>query len=138
MTEILDIFLPALAVTAFAGNTIHVIYFMDHGPASSKKTGIEGMGDATQPPPYSKAVSRAGNEPTLALGAHVPEDSVLRRHYVTHLCSQLSELSPRPSESVLRRHHRQWIENCIERCLTDGGEVEKLDRAYRVRSAPVT
>jgi cbb3-type cytochrome oxidase subunit 3 len=40
----------------------------------------------------------------------LPEDSVLRRHFLTHLQSEIeSALFPRPTDSVLRRHYDSLV-----------------------------
>ena len=40
----------------------------------------------------------------------VPEDSVLRRHFLTHLQSEIeASLFPRPTDSVLQRHYDSLI-----------------------------
>ena len=40
----------------------------------------------------------------------IPEDSVLRRHFLTHLQAEIeSELPERPTDSVLRRHHETMV-----------------------------
>ena len=43
---------------------------------------------------------------------HLPEDSVLRRHVIHRLVSEVESLFPRPTDSVLRRHYDQWL--CAE------------------------
>ena len=136
MTEYLDILLPALAVTAFVGNAIHVMYFMDHNPAASKRNIDDNEGGIieTQPdgPLGASAATNPLTEVTPVPGTHVPRDSVLHRHYLTHLCSQLNELYPRPGESVLRRHHGQLIASQLEVCLLEQAAVEKLQAAHEI------
>ena len=45
----------------------------------------------------------------------VPEDSVLRRHYLTQLRSEIEqELSPRPSDFNLQRHYDSLIASKLE------------------------
>jgi hypothetical protein len=40
----------------------------------------------------------------------VPEDSVLRRHFLTHLQNEIeASLFPRPSDSVLQRHYDSLV-----------------------------
>ena len=136
MTEYLDILLPALAITAFVGNAIHVVYFMDHNPESSRTAIDDGAGNIidTQPPEPLKVswTDKTPNQVRPRLEAHIPHDSVLRRHYVTHLCSLLNELYPRPSESVLRRHHRQLVASQLELCLLEPAAGEKLQAAHEI------
>jgi hypothetical protein len=41
---------------------------------------------------------------------HLPQDSVLRRHYLTHLRHMIETVAmPSPTDSVLRRHHEHLI-----------------------------
>jgi hypothetical protein len=142
MTEYLDILLPALAVTAFVGNAIHVMYFMDHNPAVSKRTIEDSEGGIikTQPdgPLGASAAIKPLTEVTPVPGSHVPQDSVLRRHYLSNLCSQLNELYPRPGESVLRRHHGQLIASRLEVCLLEQAAVEKLQAAHEILKKQVS
>jgi len=40
----------------------------------------------------------------------LPEDSMLRRHYITNVRSEIeSELPPRPTDFNLRRHHDSLV-----------------------------
>ena len=136
MTEYLDILLPALAVTAFVGNAIHVMYFMDHNPEVSKRTIEDSEGGTIETQPDGPLGASAAIKPLTEVmpvpGTHVPRDSVLRRHYLTHLCSQLNELYPRLGESVLRRHHGQVIASQLEACLLEQAAVEKLQAAHEI------
>ncbi len=48
---------------------------------------------------------------------HLPEDSVLRRHVIHRLVSEVESLFPRPTDSVLRRHYDQWLHAEWHECL---------------------
>ncbi len=49
----------------------------------------------------------------------IPKDSVLRRHYLTHLYSQVAaNLPPRPTDSTLRRHYNTMLETEVKKQLT--------------------
>lgn len=55
----------------------------------------------------------------------VPQDSILRRHYLTNLRINIeSELPPLPTDSILKRHYACWknsmIESQITKCLKEG------------------
>ncbi|MDD4914611.1 MAG: hypothetical protein PHW13_06195 [Methylococcales bacterium] len=55
---------------------------------------------------------------TVVALRHVPEDSVLRRHYITQLRSEIVlELYPRPSDSTLQRHYDALVETELENRL---------------------
>ncbi len=64
-------------------------------------------------------------------GPHVPQEHVLRRHFLTHIRTLLETVYPCPSESVLRRHHAQWLETQVTACLTDPARVARLEAASR-------
>lgn len=71
------------------------------------------------------------NETTIAPAEYnsstLPEDSILRRHHFTHLCTMLEALvPPRPTESVLCRHYDMMIVTKIVQCLTDKNVAEQL------------
>jgi hypothetical protein len=136
MTEYFDILLPGLAITAFVANAIHVMFFMDQSPGGPRKIVDDREGDVLKPQPPGSLIAIAASEALRltapAPGAHIPKDPVLRRHYLTHLCSQLNELYLRPSESVLRRHHGQLIASHLEECLFEQAAVEKLQAAYEI------
>lgn len=57
-------------------------------------------------------------EPAPALKMSIPEDSTLRRHFLTHLQSEIEAvLCPRPTDSVLRRHYDGLVAAELENCL---------------------
>jgi len=42
--------------------------------------------------------------------AVIPEDSILKRHFLTHLRAEIeADLFPRPSDSILRRHYDAMV-----------------------------
>lgn len=56
----------------------------------------------------NKAASKEKNEPEQIT---IPEDSVLRRHFISQLQSEIeSAFNPRPTEATLQRHYDQLIE----------------------------
>ncbi|HBA66441.1 MAG TPA: hypothetical protein DCZ48_09780 [Methylococcaceae bacterium] len=71
--------------------------------------------DTTTPPKperidtlINKTDSNAKNEPEQIT---IPEDSVLRRHFISQLRSEIeTEIYPRPTEATLQRHYDQLIE----------------------------
>ena len=51
--------------------------------------------------------------------AYMPEDSVLKRHYITQLRSEIEmELFPRPTDSTLQRHYDALVTAELENRLT--------------------
>lgn len=64
--------------------------------------------------------------PTLENNS-LPQDSILRRHYFTHVCSMIEALvPPRPTESVLRRHHDAMLVVKIDQCLSNKKAMAQL------------
>lgn len=56
----------------------------------------------------NKPASKAKNEPEQIT---IPEDSVLQRHFISQLRSEIeTEVYPRPTEATLQRHYDQLIE----------------------------
>ena len=62
--------------------------------------------------------SKVANQATCSNKLKVPEDSVLRRHFLTHLQSEIeSALFPRPTDSVLQRHYDSLVTAELENRL---------------------
>ena len=72
--------------------------------------------------------------PTVAVAksSHkIPQESVLRRHYLTHVRYMIETVSsPRPTECVLRRHYEHSIARQLDDCLNDGAKMESLVKRY--------
>jgi len=72
-------------------------------------TPVSGLFEVSQAP-----VNQAGKDVALV----VPEDSALKRHFLSNLKAEVeSELSPRPSCSMLKRHHDALVSVEIEKRL---------------------
>lgn len=57
----------------------------------------------------------------------LPQDLMLRRHYLANLRAMIESLSPpRPTESSLRRHYDSLIAAELEQCIIDKGATERL------------
>ena len=57
--------------------------------------------------------------PTVLARISLPQDSVLRRHFVTQLRAEIeANMSPKPSDSVLRRHYDSLVGVELEKRLT--------------------
>ncbi|WAK01243.1 hypothetical protein [Methylobacter sp. YRD-M1] len=77
-------------------------------PASSQPAVQSSQPEAKVQP--SPAVVREGVLLHIPHKMRIPEDSVLRRHFLTHLQAEIeSELPERPTDSVLRRHHEAMV-----------------------------
>lgn len=61
----------------------------------------------------------------------LPQDSILKRHYLTHVCMMIESLAPpRPTDSVLCRHYDAMIFAEIAQCLSDKKAMEQLIHTY--------
>ncbi len=82
---------------------------------------------AAEPVKTEQAAS-APSKPVLNL----PEDSMLRRHYLTHVRSMIETLhGPRPTDSALKRHYDSMIAFELEDCLCCNKTLEKLECCYK-------
>lgn len=72
---------------------------------------------------YAKSSKPAGANTAAAdnagdLGRRLPEDSILKRHFLTQLQSEIeATLFPRPSDSMLQRHYDSLVAAKVENRL---------------------
>ncbi|MGZ8249473.1 hypothetical protein [Methylomagnum sp.] len=90
-----------------------------------------------QPPPPAPAAApvpkaAVAQRPAIpAFGRHVPQDSVLKRHFQAHICHMLETVAaPRPTDSVLKRHHQHLLQSRLQACLRDKACRDKLTAEY--------
>jgi hypothetical protein len=82
--------------------------------------------------PNSELIEEPQTNETVALAQkdcheNLPQDSMLRRHYLTNLRAMIESLKPpRPTDSTLSRHYDAMIIAEIEQCLGDQGAIERL------------
>ncbi len=63
---------------------------------------------------------------------NLPQDSMLRRHYLANLRVMIESLKPlRPTDSSLSRHYDAMIIAEIEQCLSDQGVIERNYEDYK-------
>lgn len=86
-------------------------------------------GPASQP----QAALAARAQPARAeeFGPHVPQEHVLRRHFMTQVRTMLCTITPCPTDSVLRRHHAHWLDTQTAACLRDPVRWQRLEMDYR-------
>jgi hypothetical protein len=92
-----------------------------------------------QPPAVAAKVPPAvvQVEPTAEKPLQIPEDSALRRHFLTQLRTDVeAELPPSPTDSTLRRHHEQLVVAEMEERV--GGPLPEVPAAESVLTAPAT
>lgn len=86
--------------------------------------------ESSAKPQAKAAASPAEN----TCGSLLPQDSILKRHYLTHVCTMIESLAPpRPTESVLCRHYEAMIVAEIDQCLNDKAAMEQLIHDYENR-----
>ncbi|MBL6987193.1 MAG: hypothetical protein ISR72_09185 [Methylobacter sp.] len=74
---------------------------------------------------------RVPTKVTLENNSSLPQDSILRRHYLAHVCNMIESLAPlRPTESVLSRHYDMMIVAKLGQCLSNKKAMEQLTYAY--------
>ncbi len=72
---------------------------------------------------YAMPTSQS-HQPRLANYGPVPEDAVLRRHFITQVsCEIEASMSPRPTDSVLLRHHKALLTAKLEQRLAELGRL---------------
>ncbi len=70
---------------------------------------------------------------------NLPQDSMLRRHYVANLHAMIGSLySPRPTEFNLCRHYDSMLTAEIEQCLSDEVAMERLISKYEGHKKTLT
>jgi hypothetical protein len=94
--------------------------------------------------PDIKPIAESKTNTTVTLPSkdsneNVPQDSMLRRHYLANLRAMIESLTPpRPSESSLRRHYDSLIAAEIEQCINDKGAIERLTCKYEAHTKTLT
>jgi len=69
---------------------------------------------------------------------NLPQDSMLRRHYFTHLRAMIESLKfARPTDSALSRHYNAMIVAEMEQCLSDEVAMERLVCNYEEQKKTV-
>jgi hypothetical protein len=63
----------------------------------------------------SKIISEKKSDKTTRVKINIPEDSTLKRHFLTNLRAQIeSEFHSRPTDVVLKRHYDSFIDSKID------------------------
>jgi len=87
--------------------------------------------------PESKPIVESKINETVTLSSKdsdkiLPQDSMLRRHYLTNLRAMIESINPpRPTEFSLSRHYDAMISAEIEQCVSDQGAVERFICKYK-------
>lgn len=84
-----------------------------------------------EPSAKPQAKETAVMSPTENNSSSLPQDSILKRHYLTHVCTMIESIyPPRPTDSVLCRHYDAMIVTEIDRCLNNKKAMDQLIHAY--------
>lgn len=90
--------------------------------------------NTTANPQITDAITAAN--PNANGSGRLPEDSVLRRHYLTHLCAMIEAVNPpRPTDSVLSRHYDTLLVAKMDQCLNDSQALDQLIDEYEKLSS---
>lgn len=93
---------------------VAVLYFVYRNFLLNQASRSDGSDDAAavQITPLQNPVSSSNTK------VYLPEDAVLKRHFITHLRGEIeTSLSPRPTDSILLRHHETLIAAKLEQRL---------------------
>ncbi|MDO9049398.1 MAG: hypothetical protein Q7U66_16905 [Methylobacter sp.] len=86
----------------------------------------------TSAKPQAKEMAASSSENNIEF----PQDSILKRHYLAHLCIMIEALAPQcPTDSVLCRHYYMMLITKIDQCLNDKKAMGKLIYDYENLSA---
>jgi hypothetical protein len=78
-----------------------------------------------------KPVAATIEASTTGNNSLLPQDSILRRHYLTHLCNIVESLAPqRPTDSVLSRHYDAMLVAKLVQCSTNEKALAQLFHDY--------
>ncbi|MGZ8157228.1 MAG: hypothetical protein ACXWT1_00590 [Methylobacter sp.] len=84
-----------------------------------------------EPSAKPQAKETAVMSPTENSSSSLPQDSILKRHYLTHLCTMIESIyPPRPTDSVLCRHYDAMFVTELDQCLNNKKAMEQLIHAY--------
>ena len=105
------------------------IMLMEVEPVAVPPIEVEPVLAPTAPVPAFSLEPKA--EIAKTAPTHIPQDTILRRHYLAHIKYMLETVTfPRPTEIVLRRHYDHLITSQLEACVEDEAELNKLIRRY--------
>lgn len=132
---------PLLIIVMSALLALMFFYVLKRRMSEAAYAGDTGRGEVvvreTPPPPGAQreAARPASAAAPLVLEdkplSLIPQDSVLRRHYLAHIRYMIETVTfPRPSDSVLRRHYEQLIAAELDSCVSDEACLKRLIRRF--------
>jgi hypothetical protein len=88
------------------------------------------------PPVVTPSIPKVEKAP-LPINKNLPEDSTLRRHYLTHLRAIVASINPvRPTDSALSRHYDTEINAQLEQATSSKANIEQLLAGYEQHKKP--
>ena len=106
-------------------------------PQPEEKPTPQPVAETAKPTPAAKVVTVERAEP-VKTHTLLPEDSTLKRHYVTQLQAMaIAVHGDCPFDATLRRHYMAEIAAEVERCLDDKAALERLMQAYQAKKSVV-
>jgi len=110
---------------------------IDTGPKKEPLNELQAKESLSSPKPDSALVveietNESLNQTQKDRNENLPEDSMLRRHYLTNLRTMIESLkSPRPTDAALSAHYDAMINTEVEQCLSEKGATERLISNYQ-------
>lgn len=100
-------------------------------PAQQEKTVVTPIEpETTQIPQPSRVVISSDSIPVYK-NRKIPQDFMLRRHYIAHLHAMITELNQTyPTDSMLRRHYHAHIATQLDQCLNSEQAMQQLICCY--------
>lgn len=79
----------------------------------------------------SSVTSTSASTAETPISHHIPQDSVLKRHYRAHVQYMIETVTtPRPTDSVLSRHYDHFVVSELAACLEDAAKLAGLVSQY--------
>lgn len=89
--------------------------------------------------PVVETVVVVAEKPVCCNNPLLPQDSVLKRHYLHYVQTMVTELySARPSDATLLRHYHTDIAAKVAECVASEAALQHLIQAYEARPKVVT
>ncbi len=128
----IELLIAAVAVVLFFIYLSRTKKAKNQSPQPESQTGENKPAAHSEPKTTSSVKSKAGSTTILAQqnNDNVPQDSTLKRHFVSHLRTMIESLKPRPTDSALSRHYDSLINAEVEKCVNDQDALEQLIVQY--------
>lgn len=128
----IELLIAAVAVVLFFIYLSRSKKAKTQSPQPASQTGENKSAAHSEPKIASSVKSKAGSTTILTQqnSNNVPQDSTLKRHFVSHLRTMIESLKPRPTDSTLSRHYDSLINAEVDHCVNDKDALERLIAQY--------